>query len=187
MHSQKRNSLLLAGLIAALLLPVLVFAQDRDIAGDFTLMSLDGKEVSLSDYRGKVVLLNFWATWCPPCRKEIPHFVEMVNEYEDKGLVILGIAADRGGEQVVREWVAKNNLNYPILMFTQDVYQKYQGYLPASQRGGIPFTFIIDREGRLRHRLVGYRDKPSWIELVTPLLNAEYHGGDESSTKAGSQ
>ena len=139
-------------------------------AADFTLKDLNGDEVSLSDYEGKVVLLNFWATWCPPCRAEIPHFVELVEELGNEGLVVLGISADRGGPDVVRKWLANNPVNYPMVMSSPEVYTTYQNYLSPGERGGIPFTFVIDRKGMIRQRLVGYRDKATWEGILKPLL-----------------
>jgi len=146
------------------------YADVGDKPLDFVLEDLDGKTVKLSDYAGKVVLVNFWATWCPPCRAEIPHFVEMVKDHGEAGLVILGISADRGGSQIVKDWIKKNDVNYTVAMTDEKTSSAYQGYLPPADRGGIPFTFIVDRKGLIRHQHVGYKDKAGWEGKILPLL-----------------
>ena len=140
-------------------------------AADFSLMDLNGETVKLSDYAGKVVIIDFWATWCPPCVKEIPHFNELAEEYADKGLVVLGISVDRDGKDVVKEFM-KNRIpiGYRVAMSNPDIYATYQGYLPSAEQGGIPFTFIIDRQGNIVNHYVGYRPKEVFVDAITPLL-----------------
>ncbi len=139
-------------------------------AADFTLTSIDGNPISLSDYAGKVVILDFWATWCPPCRMEIPHFNDLVKEYGEKGLVVLGVSTDRGGAEDVIKFKKDNAVDYLVVMSDSKTYSTYQSYIDPSQRGGIPFTFIIDREGKIRERYVGYRDKEIFETVVKELL-----------------
>lgn len=122
-------------------------------APDFFLKDLNGNEVTLDDFEGKVLFVNFWATWCPPCREEIPGFVETYAVYHEKGMEILGISLDRQGADVVRKFAEKYEVNYPIALGTQQLVQDYQ---PGQY---IPTTIIIDREGKIRHRHVGYMDK----------------------------
>ncbi|MCD6517698.1 MAG: TlpA family protein disulfide reductase [Candidatus Aminicenantes bacterium] len=122
-------------------------------APDFFLKDLNGNEVTLDDFEGKVLFVNFWATWCPPCREEIPGFVEAYAVYHEKGMEILGISLDRQGADVVRKFAEKYEVNYPIALGTQQLVQDYQ---PGQY---IPTTIIIDREGKIRHRHVGYMDK----------------------------
>ena len=122
-------------------------------APDFQLESLDGETISIGGLRGRPVLLNFWATWCPPCREEIPGFVETYAVYHEKGMEILGISLDRQGVYVVKKFAEKYEVNYPIALGTQQLVQDYQ---PGQY---IPTTIIIDREGKIRHRHVGYMDK----------------------------
>ena len=122
-------------------------------APDFFLKDLNGNEVTLDDFKGKVLFVNFWATWCPPCREEIPGFVEAYAVYHEKGMEILGISLDRQGADVVRKFAEKYEVNYPIALGTQQLVQDYQ---PGQY---IPTTIIIDREGKIRHRHVGYMDK----------------------------
>ncbi|MFH0766087.1 MAG: TlpA disulfide reductase family protein [Calditrichota bacterium] len=139
-------------------------------AADFQLTDLDGKPVKLSDYRGKVIILDFWATWCPPCVKEIPHFNELAKKYQKKGLVVLGVSVDRDGAKAVEKFKSKNALKYRVAMSNDTTYQTYQSYLPEDERGGIPFTFVIDKEGFIRQYYVGYRDKEVFVEAIKPLL-----------------
>jgi len=122
-------------------------------APDFFLKDLNGNEVTLDDFEGKVLFVNFWATWCPPCREEIPGFVETYAVYHEKGMEILGISLDRQGADVVKKFAEKYEVNYPIALGTQQLVQDYQ---PGQY---IPTTIIIDREGKIRHRHVGYMDK----------------------------
>ena len=140
-------------------------------AADFTLKTVDGEKISLSDFKGKVVILDFWATWCPPCVKEIPHFNELAKEYKDEGLVVFGVSVDKNGKKAVTKFQKnKMEINYPLALFDQPTYNKYQTYLPEASRGGIPFTFVIDREGNIREHFVGYRPKEEFVKAIKPLL-----------------
>ncbi len=139
-------------------------------AADFTLKDMLDKDISLAEYKGKVVILDFWATWCPPCVKEIPHFNELAKDYKDKGLEVLGVSVDRDGIVAVDKFKQNNEINYPIVFSKEAVYKKYQSYLPEDERGGIPFTFVIDKEGNIRNHYVGYRPKEVFIEAIKPLL-----------------
>ncbi len=140
------------------------------VAPAFALLNDQGDTVKLSDYAGKVIILDFWATWCPPCRQEIPHFIELQNEYGEKGLQVIGVSVDQQGWEVVKPFVKEQGINYPILMAGRDVYREYQELLPGSERGGIPFTFVIDRKGVVQHKFVGYRDKAVFEEAVKTLF-----------------
>lgn len=139
-------------------------------AANFTLIDLEGKEMKLSDYAGKVIILDFWATWCPPCVQEIPHFNELSKEYADSGLVVLGVSVDRDGAEAVVKFKSKSPIDYRVAMVNQETYQVYQSYLPPGEQGGIPFTFVIDRKGSIRQHYVGYRAKEVFVEAITPLL-----------------
>jgi thiol-disulfide isomerase/thioredoxin len=125
---------------------------------ELTLKDLDGKDVSLSDYKGKVVLVNFWATWCEPCRVEIPWLIEMQKRYGDKGFVILGIALDEEGKSVVAPFVAKERfdvngqklpMSYPILIGNDDAADKFGGLF------GYPTSVLISRDGKQIKRVTG--------------------------------
>ncbi len=137
-------------------------------APSFTLQDLNGKTVSLSDFKGKVVVLDFWATWCPPCVKEIPHFIELYEQYKDRGFAMVGISVDREGVSVVKSFARKYQINYPILMADGQVANAYGGIT------GIPTTFVIDSAGNIRHKYVGYREKAVFeADIKTLLAEAE--------------
>jgi thiol-disulfide isomerase/thioredoxin len=116
-------------------------------APEFELKALDGKTVHLKDYRGKAVLLNFWATWCVPCKEEMPWLVAFQKQYGPKGLVILGIAMDASAAPV-RKFADKMELNYPVLIGAQEIADKY--YVK-----GLPASIFIDRNGRITDQLHG--------------------------------
>ncbi len=145
-------------------------SSDSVRAPDFTLLDLDSSEIKLSDYRGRVILLNFWATWCPPCLLEIPHFNELALEYADSGLFVIGISIDQGGEDAVRRFLRETPVNYLVLISENQTYILYQTYLPLDKRGKIPFTFVIDRNGYIRRYFIGCQDKQDFLQAVQPLL-----------------
>ena len=133
-------------------------------APDFTLKDLEGKDVKLSDLRGKAVLLNFWATWCPPCREEIPALIELHKQYESKGLVVLGVSLDEDGADGVKAFAQKNNMNYPIVMGTGSVTDDFGGVR------AIPTSFVINREGAIIEKIVGGRSFKQFEEAVKAAL-----------------
>ena len=133
-------------------------------APSFTLQDLDGKTVSLSDFKGKVVVLDFWATWCPPCVMEIPHFIELYEQYKEQGFAMVGISLDREGIGVVESFARKYRVNYPILMADGQVDKAYGGIT------GIPTTFVIDSAGNIRQKYIGYRDKAVFEADIKTLL-----------------
>ena len=133
-------------------------------APDFTLPDINGKMVSLKDFRGKVLILDFWATWCPPCRQEIPQFVDLYSQYKEKGFEIIGIALDQEGEKVVKPFSQNYNIKYPILIGGEEVSEIYGGIR------GIPTTFVIDRKGNIVKKYVGFRDREVFEEDIKALL-----------------
>ncbi len=133
-------------------------------APDFELENFAGGKVNLSDYRGRVVLLNFWATWCRPCVAETPDLVDLYKKYRDRGLVVLGVSVDRNPRAVLYPFIQKNKIDYPILLVNQRVASDYGGLT------SIPTTFLIDREGIIRQQYVGYRPKSVFEEAIKELL-----------------
>ena len=144
-----------------------------DIAGkpepDLKLKDLDGKDVSLADLKGKVVFVNFWATWCEPCQEEIPLLIDMQNKYASKGFTVVGIAMDNEGKSVVAPFVAKElydvqgqrlHINYPILLGTDDASDKFGGIL------GYPTSFLLSRDGRQLKRFLGPPDRDEIAKVV---------------------
>ncbi len=144
-------------------------------APDFKLTSLDGSTVQLSDYRGKVVLLHFWATWCPPCVAAMPHEAKLQEMYGPDGLVVLGLSLDRKADEV-RKFLAENPVNYPILILDDATREAYGG-VPT-----IPLTILVDRDGTVRRKKIGYtdEDRVSIEEKVKALI------GEEATFAAGS-
>ncbi|HIM11726.1 TPA: TlpA family protein disulfide reductase [Candidatus Poribacteria bacterium] len=125
-------------------------AQDSNspLAPDFTLLSTDFKPVSLSDYRGKIVLLDFWATWCKPCQEEIPIFIDLYDQYRDQGFEMVGISIDSERLKVVNPFIEKLGVNYTILLGEPNLMDKYNIM-------AIPTAVLIDQSGNIRKRFTG--------------------------------
>lgn len=134
------------------------------IAPDFILKDLYGKDVKLSGYTGKVVLLEFWATWCPPCRASVPDLVGIQEKYRNKGFVILGISIDEGWDITAKlnEFIKEYKINYTILIGDENVSNAYNVR-------GIPVTFLIDREGKIVNYYNGYSN--SFAELISQEID----------------
>ena len=140
-----------------------IFGNNSSQASDFTVKDLKGREISLSNYSGKVVFLNFWATWCGPCKAEIPDFIEAYKQYKDKGMEIIGISVDRISPKSVLKFVEKYKINYPVVMSTDKIQKDYE---PGPY---IPTTIIIDQEGKIKHKHIGYMSKESFIDYFLKL------------------
>ena len=136
----------------------------RTAAPEWKLTDLNGKLVKLSDFRGKVLILDFWATWCAACRVEIPHFVELQKQYGNKGLTVIGVSLDEQCPEVVKKFVKQFGVNYPIVTGNEKVAEAYGGI------EGIPTTFVIDREGRIVGSHIGYNDKAIFEKEIQSLL-----------------
>ena len=119
------------------------------LAPDFTLTTLDDQEITLSKLKGKVVLLDFWATWCGPCRESIPHLVHLYKTYRENGFEMIGISLDKGDPQVVRNFVKSMDIPYPIVIAPEEVIRNYK----VSK---IPTSFLIDKEGKIRESITGF-------------------------------
>lgn len=122
---------------------------ENQMAPDFQLASIDGRQVRLSDYRGKAVLLNFWASWCGPCKVEMPWFTELQDRYRQQGLEVIGVAADNEGSDKIKNFVEKMHVKYTILLGTDQVSDAYGGIQ------GLPTSFYIDRDGRIVKQVAG--------------------------------
>lgn len=136
-------------------------------APPFAGTDLHHARVRLSSYRGQVVLLNFWATWCAPCRVEIPRFMEWQKDYGPQGLAVLGVSID-DDEVPVRAFAQKLHVDYPILMGDAHLAEKYGGVL------GVPVTFLIDRQGIIRARIDGESDLHAMEMRIRQLLNGTH-------------
>jgi thiol-disulfide isomerase/thioredoxin len=171
----KRDPLILiiVGAIAAVMLFVGVHQARKNRAGgtvsgelrgkvapDFELQSLEGKNVKLSDFRGKAVLLNFWATWCGPCKIEMPWFVELQKEYGPQGFQIVGVAMDDASTEDIAKFVRQMGVNYPILLGKEAVGESYGGV------GVLPTTFFIDRDGKLVAREFGLQSRSVFVDHI---------------------
>jgi thiol-disulfide isomerase/thioredoxin len=142
---------------------VIRFAKDPETAPPFLLRDLNGKIVSIADGKGKVVILNFWATWCPPCREEIPEFVKLQQAYKDK-LLIIGASEDDDGPQKVQQFVQRFGMNYPIVMATKELIDNYGG-VPA-----LPTSFLIDPQGRVVQKHTGLYEYEVYEREVRALV-----------------
>jgi len=128
------------------------------------LTALDGKVIGSDELKGKVVVVDFWATWCPPCVHEIPGYIELQKKYGERGLVIVGLSLDQNGAEAVKPFAQRKQINYPLALATEKEVAAFGGV------EGIPTTFLIDREGRLRHKKVGSMEKADYEKLLIPLL-----------------
>jgi len=142
--------------------------KERKQAPDFTLKDANGHTVRLSDYRGKVVLLDFWATWCGPCKIEIPWFQEFERQYKDKGFAVIGVAMDEEGWNVVKPFAQHMSINYRVVVGDDSIGDLYgEGGIDA-----LPTTFLIDRGGRIASVHVGLSSKSDFENDIQELLKA---------------
>jgi peroxiredoxin len=139
---------------------------NHPMAPDFALTDLNGRQLSLADYKGKVVLLDFWATWCGPCRIEIPGFVQLQDRYRAQGFAVIGISMD-DGPAPVREFYREFKMNYPVAMADDKVSELFGGIF------GLPTTFLIGRDGRIYSKHVGATDVSVFEEEIKELLSVE--------------
>ena len=136
----------------------------RQKAPNFTLKDADGNPVNLTDYRGKVVLVNFWATWCGPCEVEIPWFVEFEQKYRDQGFAVLGLSMDDDGWKAVRPYIASHKINYRVMIASEVVSQQF------GDIDSLPTSFVLDRQGRIATNHVGLVDKRDYQNEILKLL-----------------
>ncbi|PYX50113.1 MAG: alkyl hydroperoxide reductase [Acidobacteria bacterium] len=136
-------------------------------APDFTLESLEGKNLRLSDLRGKAVLLNFWATWCGPCKIETPWLVELQNKYGSQGLQVIGVAMDDSGKEDIAKFAKDMGVNYPVLLGKEAVGDAYGG-VPA-----LPESFFIGRDGKIVDKIIGLKGKSEIEDSIKAALSTQ--------------
>ena len=130
---------------------------------DFTLTDMDGKKVNLADYKGRPVLINFWATWCPPCKQEIPAFIELQDKYRDQGFVVLGVSTDDPAD-ALKQFAAEYKMNYPVLQGTEELMNEY-GPIWA-----IPVSIFVKRDGTICKKHMGPATKEDFERDIKALL-----------------
>jgi cytochrome c biogenesis protein CcmG/thiol:disulfide interchange protein DsbE len=123
-----------------------------DVAPNFSLKTLQGQEMDLASLRGKVVLIDFWATWCAPCRESIPHLADLYKRHRENGFEVIGISVDKGDAEVVRRFSRSVDIPYPVLMASEEVTRNY-GVT------ALPTTFLIDPEGKIHGKMIGFNAK----------------------------
>ncbi len=145
--------------------------KDRKSAPEFALKDANGQTVHIADYKGKVVLLDFWATWCGPCKVEIPWFMEFEQQFKDKGFAVLGVSMDEDGWSVVKPYLVEMKVNYRIVLGNDQVGELYGGV------ESLPTTFLIDRQGKIASIHIGLsRGKEDFKNDIVHLLDAPRAG-----------
>jgi thiol-disulfide isomerase/thioredoxin len=143
--------------------PTIRFVRNPDPAPDFKLTTLEGKALNLAEYKNKVVLLNFWATWCGPCRAEVPDLVELQNKYKDQ-VQIIGLVVDDEDQDAIKKFAAEFGINYPVALVTDAMRLEYGG-IPA-----LPTSFVLDAQGRIMQKHEGLRDPVLYEVEIRALL-----------------
>jgi peroxiredoxin len=138
--------------------------EDTEVAADAGIQTLDGERITLEGLKGQVVLVNAWATWCPPCVLEMPGFQRVYEEYKDQGFTVLGISRDQGEPEMVRAFLRQKGITYPVAM-------AWQASLDNFEVGGLPTSFLIGRDGRIKHRVEGVFAEPALRMAVRVLLD----------------
>lgn len=140
-------------------------ASQLTAAPNWEIKDVNGKTVHSTDFKGKVVILDFWATWCAPCRMEIPGFIALQKKYAQRGLRVIGASVDEGGTAMVKQFMKKLGMNYPVVLTNKKMQDQFGGIEV------VPTTFIIDREGRIVKKHVGLTDQSEFEAEIRPLLN----------------
>jgi len=159
--------------------PRLTPVKARKTAPDFTLKDANGKSVRLADYRGKVVLLDFWATWCTPCQVEIPWFIDFERSLKGRGFAVLGVSMDEDGWDAVKPYIQKRGMNYRVLLGDDNVAKEYGGL------DALPTTLLLDREGRIAATHMGLSDKKEFLDEINSLLDSRNAGAGAGGGSVG--
>lgn len=159
-----RPHVFLFTLVAMLIVSATVSGQGV-LKPQFALKDMNGKTVRLRAYRGKVVLINFWATWCPPCRAEMPDLVRLQREHARQGLQIIGITYPPERKNRVRKFARSLKVNYPIILGTRQIKERF------SSEETLPLTVVIDRDGKVKEIISGILLRQEFDEKIKPLLN----------------
>jgi peroxiredoxin len=174
----KKGVVLFILIVAAVLLLLLLLVPrgprgpriigEGDRAPEFRLTSLDGRQVSLSDFKGKVVMVHFWATWCPPCVEEMPTIEKLYRNFQGKDFEILAVSVDEGGPDAIRSFLKQNRLTLPVLLDPGAPVSKTYGTFK------FPETYIVDRNGIVKYKAIGPRDwsDPATIKALQDLIEA---------------
>jgi len=133
-------------------------------APSWKLTDMSGKTISSDDFKGKVVVIDFWATWCPPCIGEIPGYIELQKKYADEGLVFIGLSVDQAGPEVVNKFIADHHVNYDVALADEKTQAAFGGF------DAIPTTFVIDRTGHIANMKTGSMREAAFEALLEPLL-----------------
>ena len=157
-------NIIITVIISVLFITGQALSVEKQKAPNFSLKTADGKVIELAKLKGKVVVVNFWATWCAPCRAEIPDFIKVYDQYKLKGLEIVGIALDEDGWNAVKSFINKMRINYPIVLGNANIARLYGGIQ------GIPTTFIIDKNGYIVDWQVGMLSRQALEQKLKPLL-----------------
>ena len=135
-------------------------------AKDFSLKDLNNQTVTLANFKDKIVIINFWATWCPPCQKEIPDLISLYKTYQGQGVVVVGIAIDEEGSKVVNPFVEEYKMNYPVLLGNEQVVSDYGGM------AAVPTSFLMDKSGNIYKYYMGYHSIGDFQKDLDALLNS---------------
>ena len=162
---EKLKSVSLVALFAISLFLFNCQAKPKGSALDVEVKDFDGKIYNLMEVKGELILVNFWAMWCNPCKQEIPELIELQNEYKNKGLTVVGISLDVGDAKKVKEFAEKESINYLIYIGNNKTVQRYGGL------SGIPASFLVDRQGIIKKRYFGSLDKETVEKDIDVLLS----------------
>ena len=167
LHSTTNRGILYRLLFGPLFaLPVVMCANVQAEPVDFTLPDMENKPHKLSDYRGKWVVVNYWATWCPPCIQEIPSFIELQDSYKAKGFSVVAFSVDDGDPAALYKLIEKYGINYPVLLADLDISRGFGGV------SGIPVTFLVNRQGEIVKKYLGYVEHDVLEEEIKKMLAA---------------